>query len=303
MGVMQTESIITTLLAAAAFLKKPIQDVAYSSVKDAYEAAKHCLRRKLGETSDAATALDLAAERPDSETRKAMLLEETRFAGIEADAELAQLINEVATRLPLLPVGHPEQHLRSAGRDNRGQGAGRDLIIGTEKHVRRNVITPDDRHLNVAQRDTIRSIIAEVAEKLADGDGDPNFAAVHRMMQRRYGVVSYLLIPHDRFDDALSFLKQQRAIYRSRLRRRNPAAYQKDFYRAIYTGVGKLGWDRSRIYEFATEKLALKKPLTSLKQLGPNQLKSLADAMRNEVVKTRAVSFPVVSGGGASEKR
>lgn len=145
---MQTESIITTLLAAAAFLKKPIQDVADSSVKDAYEAAKHCLCRKLGQTSDAATALDLAAERPDSEARKAMLLEETQFAGIEADAELAQLINEVATRLPLLPVGYPEQQVRGAAHDNRGQGVGRELVIATEKHMRRNVITPDDRHLN-----------------------------------------------------------------------------------------------------------------------------------------------------------
>jgi hypothetical protein len=101
----------------------------------------------------------------------------------------------------------------------------------------------------------------------------------------------------------LSFLKQQRAIYRSRLRSRNPEAYQNTCYRAIYTGVGKLGWERSRIYEFATKKLALRKPLTSLKQLGPNQLKSLADAMRNEVVKAQAMSSPILSGGGASEKR
>jgi hypothetical protein len=83
MGVMQTESIITTLFAAAAFLKKPIQDVAGQSVKDAFDAAKYYLRRKLGETSDAAKAPDMATEKPESEVRKAVLVEETKSAEIE----------------------------------------------------------------------------------------------------------------------------------------------------------------------------------------------------------------------------
>ncbi len=179
--------------------------------------------------------------------------------------------------------------------------AGRDLVITTGKHVQRNVITPDDRHLATDQRDTLRDVIAEVADRLANS-GDPNFAAVHRMLQRRYGVASYLLIPRNRYDDALKFLKQQRAIHRSRLRHRNPAAYERDLFRAIYTGVGKLGWERSQILDFASAKLALKKPLTSLKELGPSQLKSLADAMRHEVIKARSTVSGIGSGGGASEK-
>ena len=303
MGVMQTESIITTLLAAAAFLKKPIQDVAGRSVKDAYDAAKYYLRRKLGETTDAAKALDLATEKPESEARKAVLVEETKSAELESDTELVRVIEEIAARLPAPPDVANGQRVRVAGRGNQVHVAGRDLVISTEKHVRRNVITPDDRHLTADQRDALRDVIGEVADRLAVGDGDPNFAAVHRMVQRRFGVASYLLIPRDRYGDALGFLKQQRAIYRSRLRRRNPAAYQRDFFRAIYAGVCKLGWDRSHIFEFAGEKLGLKKPLTSLKQLGPNQLKSLADVMQREVAKAQAISPPALPVGGASEKR
>jgi hypothetical protein len=41
---------------------------------------------------------------------------------------------------------------------------------------------------------------------MADECGAPNFAAVHRHLQRRFRVASYLLIPRERFADALAFL-------------------------------------------------------------------------------------------------
>jgi hypothetical protein len=72
---MQTEAIITTLLAAATFLKRPLQDVAGQPLKDAYEAAKHYLRRKFGQDSEAAKALELATGKPESLIRKALLAE------------------------------------------------------------------------------------------------------------------------------------------------------------------------------------------------------------------------------------
>jgi hypothetical protein len=302
MGAMHTESIVTTLLAAAAFLKKPIQDLTCQSLKDAYDAARYYLRRRLGEQSDAAKALEQATQKPESEARKAVFVEEAKLAGLESDAELARVMEQIVAWLQALSANPIRQQAHVSGRGNHVQMAGRDLVITTEKHVQRNVITPDDRHLATDQRDTLRDVIAEVADRLAVGSGDPNFAAVHRMLQRRYRVPSYLLIPRNRYDDALKFLKQQRAIHRSRLRHRNPAAYERDFFRAIYTGVGKLGWDRSQILDFAAAKLALKKPLTSLKELGPSQLKSLADAMRHEVIKARSTASGIGSSGGASEK-
>lgn len=299
---MPIETIITTLLAAAAFLKNPIQDVACQSLKDAYDTVRCYLRRKLGEQSDAAKALEQAMEKPESEARKAVFVEEAKLAGLEADVELTRVTEQMLAQLETLSPKAVRQHAHVSGHGNNVQMAGRDLVITTEKHVQRNLITPDDRHLTTNQRDTLRDVIAEVADRLANGSGDPNFAAVHRMLQRRYRVPSYLLIPRDRFDDALKFLKQQRAIHRSKLRHRNPAAYERDFFRAIYTGVGKLGWDRSQILVFAAAKLALKKPLTSLKELSSSQLKSLADAMRHEVIKARSTMSEIGSGGGASEK-
>ena len=284
---MPIESILTTLLAAAALLKKPVQDAASQSLKAAYEAAKSYLLKKLGANSAAADALEMATEKPESVARKAVLCEETESAGLATDAELQRLIAQVAARLPS-PVESLSQSVRVSGQGNKVQVAGRDLVIRTEKHFRRSVITPDERHLTVEQCEKLRTVIGELAARLAVGDGGPNFAAVHRMLQRRYSIPSYLLIPRDKFGDALGFLSQQRAIHRSRLRRRNPALYQNDFFHSIYAGAGELGWERPQVYQFAFDKLGLKKPLTSLKQLGPIQLKSLADFIRRQVANERS---------------
>jgi hypothetical protein len=280
-GITQTESILSTLLAAAAFLKHAVQGVASQSVWDAYEAAKFYLRNKLSANPDGTRALELATAKPESLIRKALLAEETASSGLDRDPELARLIERLAALLP--PTGDGvRQNVRVTGDGNRVEIAGRDLIH-TEKFVRRNTITPDERHLIVEQRDRIREVAGELADRLAGEHDESNFGAVHRMLQRRFQVASYLLIPRSRYDEALSFLRQHRAINRSRLRQRNPGAYANDLYRAIFAGARELGWDGERVYRFATEKLALKRPLASLKELGFVQLKSLAVAVQREV--------------------
>ena len=278
---MQTETILATLLTAAAFLKKPVQDMVTDSIRAAYDATKAHLRKRFGESSEAANALDMATAKPESLIRKALLVEESASSGLSTDAVLHGLIERLSSLLPAsVQVTGPCVRVNGSG--NSVQVAGRDLIH-TAKHVQRNTITPDERHLTVEQRDRIRKVAGELAARLAGDDGEANFAAVHRMLQRRFQVASYLLIPCDRYDEALSFLRQHRAINRSRLRHRNPVAYQNDFYRAIFAGARAFGWDRERVYQFATEKLALKRPLSSLKALGPVQLKSLAASIQRQV--------------------
>ena len=65
-------------------------------------------------------------------------------------------------------------------------------------------------------------------------------------------------------------------------------AYRNDFFRAIFAGARELGWDGERVYQFASETLALGRPVASLKDLGPVQLKSLAGAVQRRVACARA---------------
>ena len=223
-------------------------------------------------------ALELATTKPESLARKALLAEESDVADLENDSEVARLIERLIALMPE-SSGLAGQTVRVSGQGNKVQVAGRDIVF-TERHVQRNAITPDARHLSIEQRKKIGAIIAALAARLASEDGKPNFAAMHRMLQRRYGVASYLLIPRERYDDALGFLRQQCAINRSRLRSRDPVAYQNDFFRAIHARRETLGWDKSQLHQFAFEKLGLKTPIASLKELGPIQLKSLVELMQ-----------------------
>jgi predicted small secreted protein len=277
---MQTDAIITTLLAAAAFLKRPLQDVTAQPLKDAYEAAKNYLRKKFGEGSEAAKALELATGKPESLIRKALLAEEITPADLGNDPEVTALVERLAALLPA-SSSPAWQSVHVAGQGNTVQVAGRD-IIHTEKHVQRNAITPDERHLTVEQREKLNGLVGELAARLANEGGTPNFAAAHRMLQRRFNVASYLLILRKNYEDALGFLRQRCAINRSRLRNRNPAAYQNDFFRSIHARREKLGWDKPQLHRFACEKLGLKTPIASLKDLGPIQLKSLAEFMQRQ---------------------
>src|SRR5476649_783149 len=286
MGIMQTETIFATLLTAAAFLKKPVQDLVTGSLRDAYDATKAHLRRKFGESSEAANALDLATAKPESLIRKALLAEESASSGLSTDVVLHGLVERLSSLIPAwVQVTGP--YVRVSGSGNSVQVAGRDLIH-TAKHIQRNTITPDERHLPVAQREQVRLVIGELAARLAGDDGAPNFAGAHRMLQRRYNVASYLLLPREKFAEALAFLKQQRAIHRSRLLRRNPVAYRNDFFRAIFAGARELGWEGARVYQFASEALGLSRAVVSLKELGPVQLKSLAGAVQRRAAYARA---------------
>ena len=107
------------------------------------------------------------------------------------------------------------------------------------------------------------------------------------MLQKRFNVASYLLIPGGQFTEALAFIKQQRAIHRSALQRRNPVAYRNDLYRAIFAGARELKWDGKRVYLFAAEVIGLKRPIESLKELGPLQLKAVAGEVHHLVIQSR----------------
>lgn len=210
---MQTETIITTLLSAAALLKEPLQTLATHSLKDLYDAAVYYLRKKFGPESEAALVLDLATEKPDSITRRAALIEEAVAADIGSDTELIGLTKRM---IALLPISEAfAQAVRVAGDGNQVQVAGGD-IVHTTRHVQRNVVTPDERHLDAAQRKTVRTLIADLAAHLAQEGQAPRFGAVHAMLQKRFQVASYLLIARERFDEATAFLRQQCVIHRSR---------------------------------------------------------------------------------------
>lgn len=280
---MNPSSIATALVAAAALLKKPIAEVSAQAIQDSYHGVKNYLLRKFGAESPAAKALEMATDKPGSEARRLILTEEFASSDLKNDPQFASLFGQLQSDLkacnPVVP-----QIVRVVGDANHVQIAGRDLIT-THKHVQRNIITPNERHLTVEQSSILRRVIGEVALRLGSAKNGPNYAAVHRLLQQRFAVHSYILIPRDQFDDAVSFLKERRAIYRSRMRRSDPAAYQNDLFRSIFFAADKLEWSPSQVCEYATKMLRIEEPIASLKELGPIQLKTVERLIKRELTR------------------
>lgn len=166
---MNTATIITTLLAAAAWLKEPAHAVASQALRDLYDATKYCLKRKFAPLPDAGKALELAVEKPTSVARQSLLIEEASRADLPADEELQSPVRRLSALLPLTSFATQGVHVEGSG--NEVKVAGRDLIV-TERHVRR-------------------------------------FAA---LLQRRFGVPSYLLIARERW---VAGSNTRRAAHRS----------------------------------------------------------------------------------------
>lgn len=211
---MHIDTIIQTLLSAAALLKKPAQDAATASIKRLFDATCRYLRRKLGDGSDGEKMLGLAVEKPESAMRKAVLVEEAHAAGLGADEDLVRLAEQLSALLP--PASDSSGHrVQVSGQRNRVMVAGRDMIH-TARVVQRTVATPDERHVTIDEKKQLRALIGELAARLGAQKGRPNFAAAHRMLQRKLSVESYALIPRERFAEAVRFLKQRCAALRLR---------------------------------------------------------------------------------------
>src|SRR5437763_1833758 len=101
MGIMQTETIVSTLLAAAAWLKEPAHTLASEGLRDLYDALKYYLKKKFAGSPPASLALESAIEKPASVGRKAVLLEEAEPFAIDSDLEVQRLVERMVELLPV----------------------------------------------------------------------------------------------------------------------------------------------------------------------------------------------------------
>jgi hypothetical protein len=168
---------------------------------------------------------------------------------------------------------------------NQSVGKARDVIqaggnVNIAKKVTvRNEVVPDERHITEEQAAWLKALAEELAPRLAGESGKPAYGAVYSRLTKRFGVTSYKLIPRDKFDDALQWFKEEKAKSRSKLRRSDPEKLDKELYQKVWAKARELGWKKQDVYNFALEKLTLKRPISSLKQLGPYQLKKLSEVI------------------------
>ncbi|MBS0657732.1 MAG: toll/interleukin-1 receptor domain-containing protein [Verrucomicrobia bacterium] len=169
------------------------------------------------------------------------------------------------------------QQTANAGRDV-FQAAG-DLNVN-KKEVVRPVIPREPHHITEAQAAEIRQRLNELGERDEKAGRGSTYGAWMNRFKDQFEIASYARLDAARFDDAIAWIKQQKAMNRSRLRRTSNKAWREDHYAIIYGCLRKLGWDKSQLYRFAFEKLEMRKPIQSLKELGEQNLEKLAGLVR-----------------------
>lgn len=168
---------------------------------------------------------------------------------------------------------------QTIGRARDVVAAGRD-VIQTKKHISRPEFTPDQRHITEATAAKVKEVIEDLANRTLGEDGKPNFSMWYTRLNKRFKVGTFRAILVEDTADLLSWLSQQKAMNRGKLRRSNPDRYRNDLYSVVWANAKSKGMSKDDVYEFARIKLKLKKPITSLKSLGPNQLKHLSEYIR-----------------------
>ena len=96
-------------------------------------------------------------------------------------------------------------------------------------------------------------------------------------LKRTYGVTAYREIPRELGDDAIAWMKLQIARTRPKLRRTDNQSWRNELYAAIYARARELGISKGEVYAIVHDRLG--KRVTSLKQLGEQNLKKLYNIM------------------------
>lgn len=92
-------------------------------------------------------------------------------------------------------------------------------------------------------------------------------------LKKRYKVPRYDLIPCISEEDAVSYMQQEIAKLRPKLRRKDNDAWRKEHYTGIWARSKQLGYDKAWVYSLVEEKIG--KKIKSLTELGEQDLKRL----------------------------
>lgn len=158
-----------------------------------------------------------------------------------------------------------------------GQG---DISINQKKIVRPQFVRePGD--ITEEQAFEIKRRIEDLAQIDEQAGRGSTYGKWQNYFKNTFHLTSYKKLPAEKYDEAIQFLNQQRGRSLPKLRRTNNDEWRNRIYRAIWPLSRELGMTHEQVYDFAFTELKLKKPVSSLKELGEQNLESLHDKLRS----------------------
>jgi len=193
-------------------------------------------------------------------------------------SECRKLLRQLLTAESLY-TGTPAAGVTQTVTGDRNTIAGRD-IIKTEKHVSRPTFNREPDDISEETAHAIRELIRRLNETDELAGKKVHYGGWMAHLQNKYKVASYRKLTKVKGVSAISWLKQEIGKATPSPRRTNNDEWRKRHNSAIYAACGKLGWTKPRLYEFAFAYLGLKKPISSLNDLGERHLEKLRNRMR-----------------------
>ena len=195
---------------------------------------------------------------------------------------------EEMNKLTPLPSDSPQ--LIQAVSGNGNMVAGRDLKIHTERVVPKTVVQtdPGGRHISNTTARKIQDLVKDYIDIHTTAGKDTQRAAqrIWSSLKNEFNVTSYKEIPAQDSDRAIQWLQAQVAMATPKIRRMAPDKWKESLYKPIYARAGELGISKDDLYLLAQERLALQKPIRSLKELTQRDLQRLHHVVIYEVKKS-----------------
>lgn len=119
--------------------------------------------------------------------------------------------------------------------------AGRDINYAA-KHVTKNEFTPDDRHITSEQAVKIKDFIDELVDMDASAGKDKgrSYGMWWKTFNNKFKITTYRELRREYFDDAMLFLRQAKAQYLPKIRRKDNELWRRKHYGTIF-GIAKKG--------------------------------------------------------------
>jgi len=152
-------------------------------------------------------------------------------------------------------------------------------VIQTKKvKVVTEVVYDVNSHITDAQAFEIKEKITEIVNMVATNGASKQklFPKEYTAFYKQFKITSYKLVPLNEYDNAIKWLNKRIAYYgKKNLRHGDKEQWRKKQYTAIYARTRQLKMDRTDLINFTEEKLTLKNPLSSLKDLSDTRLQKL----------------------------
>ena len=189
---------------------------------------------------------------------------------------------KVATEHPLQPPGINQ----NAVGKHIYQAAG-PMHIHQKPQINKTDFVRESHHITEAQAADIKQRLDELGERDEKAGKGGTYGKWMNMFKHRFELTTYKALPEMRLEEALSWIRQQKAINRSSLRRTNNEEWRKDHLKAIWASAHQLDWGKEAVHQAAQNYFKLKTPIDSVSDLGEQKLEKFAAFMRRESKKRR----------------